>query len=419
MEKNIFDLNIEQYKEIARDLKTKIETGLTKDGTEIACLPTYINPGKDFEGKVLALDWGGTNFRAATVEFAKGKAPAVLESLKKPLSRVETAGFSQNDLFAEMADLVARLKYLDESMTHIGYCFSYPAKSTIEGDATLLVWTKEIDIPEMIDKLVGEPLLKYLNDCDGVRERTRFKTVKVVNDTIACLFAGLAQPGYDNYIGLIVGTGTNMASLIHKDKIAKLHREYNGGDLIPVNLESGNLMPATGSRNLYLTETDQRVDGKSQQLGKQLFEKAISGGYLGSIFENAFPSIKIEKKFDGEKLTNLMNYPAIYKDEYVDAARAIYLRSAKLVAASLAGLILTLTSCDEKNKSYDSSVKNICLAADGSLFWSTDSNGDDYNKIVADSLDLFLKSFGLEHVHVFISRLNDANLIGSAIAALS
>ena len=419
MEKNIFDLNIEQFKEIARDLKTKIETGLTKDGTEIACLPTYINPGKDFEGKVLAVDWGGTNFRVATVEFGKGKTPVVLESLKKPLSRVETAGFSQNDLFAEMADLVARLKYLDASVTHIGYCFSYPAKSTIEGDATLLMWTKEIDIPEMIDKLVGEPLLKYLNEYDGIREKTRFKTIKVVNDTIACLFAGLAQPGYDNYIGLIVGTGTNMASLLHKDKIAKLHKEYNGGDLIPVNLESGNLKPATGSRNLYLTETDERVDRKSQQIEKQLFEKAISGGYLGSIFENAFPTIEIERKFDGEKLTNLMNYPAIYKDEYVDAARAIYLRSAKLVAASLAGLILTLTSYDEKKKSCDGTVKNICLAADGSLFWSTDKNGTDYNKIVSESLDVFLKSFGLEHVHVFISRLNDANLIGSAIAALS
>ena len=189
--------------------------------------------------------------------------------------------------------------------------------------------------------------------------------------------------------------------------------------MIPVNLESGNLKPATGSRNLYLTETDERVDRKSQQIEKQLFEKAISGGYLGSIFENAFPTIEIERKFDGEKLTNLMNYPAIYKDEYVDAARAIYLRSAKLVAASLAGLILTLTSYDEKKKSCDGTVKNICLAADGSLFWSTDKNGTDYNKIVSESLDVFLKSFGLEHVHVFISRLNDANLIGSAIAALS
>ncbi|MDR0507395.1 MAG: hexokinase [Dysgonamonadaceae bacterium] len=421
MRDNIFELSTEQFKEIARDLKNKIEIGLEKDKTEIACLPTYINPGKDFEGKVLALDWGGTNFRAAIVEFKKGENPETLENLKKPLSCIETKGFKQDDLFNEMASLIAQLKYLDNSITHIGYCFSYPAESTIEGDAILIRWTKEINIPEMIYKIVGKPLLEYLNVYEGIKEKTQFKTIKVVNDTIACLFAGLAQPGYNTYIGLIVGTGTNMAALVNKNLIKKLDERYNGGELIPVNLESGNLIPTPNRDNekKYLTEIDEQVDAKSSQPGCQLFEKAISGGYLGNIFENTFHNIEIERKFDGEKLTNLMNYPAIYKDEYVAAARDIYVRSAKLVAASLAGLILTVISYDEENKSYDENIKNICLAADGSLFWSVDKNYQDYNKIVTDSLHNFLAAFGLNHIHVYTSKLDDANLIGSAIAALS
>jgi hexokinase len=421
MKNNIFELTTAQLKEIAKDLKAKIDTGLQKDDTEIACLPTYINPGKDFEGTVLALDWGGTNFRASLVVFKKGEKPVILENLKKPLSCVETKGFAQKDLFNEMASLIVQLKNLDNTVTHIGYCFSYPAKSTIEGDAILLGWTKEIDIPEMVDKLVGEPLMKYLNTYEGIKEKTQFKTIKVVNDTIACLFAGLAQPGYDTYIGLIVGTGTNMAALVNKKNIAKLDEKYNGGELIPVNLESGNLIPTPDSKRAgeYLTEVDKRVDETSSQPRKQLFEKAISGGYLGKIFENTFPKITIERKFDGEKLTNLMNYPAIYKEEYIDIARSIYVRSAKLVAASLAGLVLSLVSYNEKNKTYDESIKNICLAADGSLFWSGDKNGSDYNKLVSESLHEFLASFGLEHIHTYTSQLNDANLIGAAIAALS
>jgi hexokinase len=412
---NVFALSTEQFKEISLDLQQKIREGLQKDGEEIACLPTYINPGKDFEGKVLALDWGGTNFRAAVVRFARGEKPVIVESLKQALSFKETEGFRQEDLFGKMAGLIVQLQSLDQSVTHIGYCFSYPAESTLNGDAILLRWTKEIDIPDMLNKLVGKPLLSFLNDYEGIK--TQFKTIKVVNDTIACLFAGLAQPGYDSYIGLIVGTGTNMAALIHKSNIQKLNREYNGGDLIPINLESGNLRPKSTGSN-YLTEIDRLVDENSKDRGRQLFEKSMSGGYIGSIFRNAFPDVLIEPKFDGEKLTNMMSYPALYKEKYVVAARQIYVRSAQLVAASLAGLTLALTSYKDRGN-FDRSIHSICLAADGSLFWSSDANGTDYHDLVRDQLELLLHQFGLDPIHFHINRLNDANLIGSAIAALS
>ncbi|GHV57207.1 hexokinase [Bacteroidia bacterium] len=415
MENNIFALSIEQFKEIGLGLQQKIMEGLKRDGEEIACLPTYINPGKDFEGKVLGLDWGGTNFRASIVQFKKGEKPVILENLKQPLSYKETEGFNQEDLFNAMAGLIVQLKQLDETVKHIGYCFSYPAESTLSGDAILLRWTKEIDIPDMLNKLVGKPLLTYLNNYEGIK--AQFDTIKVVNDTIACLFAGLAQPGYDSYIGLIVGTGTNMAALIHKNHIEKLNKEYNGGDLIPINLESGNLKPKYSGKK-YLTEVDQRVDEQSKDHERQLFEKTMSGGYIGSIFRNTFLGIEIEPKFDGEKLTNLMNYPAIYKEEYISVARQIYIRSARLVAASLAGLTLVLTSYKDKND-YDKSLHNICLAADGSLFWSDDKNGQDYNELVREYLEKLLHSFGLGHIHFHINKLDDANLIGSAIAALS
>ncbi|MDR2473539.1 MAG: hexokinase [Tannerella sp.] len=410
---DIFNLSATQLREISEDLKQKILTGLSKDGTEIACLPTYINPGKDFEGKVLALDWGGTNFRASIIKFAKGAKPEVLDVRKRPLSATETKGFSQDNLHGAIADTISQLQGLDEQVKHIGYCFSYPAESTIDGDAVLLHWTKEIDIPDMPYKMVGKPLMEYLN----TRLNTKIETVKVVNDTIACLFAGLMQPGYDSYIGLIVGTGTNMAGLISKDSIPKLNKEYRGGDFIPVNLESGNLKPTCRGRE-YLSPADEKLDAESNSKGRQIFEKGISGGYIGQLFRLAYPSIEIEKKFDGEKISNIINYPAIYKNEYVATARAIYTRSAQLVAASLAGL--TQVAVDYKSEDdFNRSITNICLAADGSLFWSSDANGTDYNVLVTNYLEEILTNLGLGHIHFRINRLDDANLIGSAIAALS
>jgi hexokinase len=158
---NIFDLTTEQLREIANSLQAKIENGLKKDGTEILCIPTFITPKEEIgDGKVLTLDWGGTNFRAAIVEFKNGK-PSIIESKKKPLSAKEVAGFKGEDLLDAMASLISELENLDESVTQIGYCFSYPAASRLNGDAILLRWSKGIEIMDMVYTPVGESLMRF------------------------------------------------------------------------------------------------------------------------------------------------------------------------------------------------------------------------------------------------------------------
>ncbi|GHT76965.1 hexokinase [Bacteroidia bacterium] len=400
MENNIFALTTEELRVIAASLQAKIVEGLKKDGMEISDIPTHITPKKYIpDGKVLALDWGGTNFRAAIVEFKDGK-PAILEVKKKPLSAKETVGFKQEDLFREMAKLIAELKKLDKKVTQIGYCFSYPAAARLNGDAILLRWTKGIDIPEMIGKPVGEPFVKYLNSHKDIQPE--FTDIKVINDTVACLFAGLSEAGYDNYTGLIVGTGTNMASLMHLDKIEKLNNRDTG--MIPVNLESGNFIPP------HLTVVDGLVDAMSNNKGEQRFEKAISGGYLGEIFKTVFLDEKIKYDFDGGDLAKTINNPNDYPAGQVKVAKWIYDRSAKLVAASLAGLVQVLVV-------QDPASKKICLAADGSVFWGKDKDGKPYYKDLVDKELKALLPAGV--TMTIIDEMEDPNLVGSAIAALS
>ena len=397
---NIFDLSTQQLREIANSLQAKIEEGLKKDGMEISDIPTHITPKKDIkDGKVLTLDWGGTNFRAAIVEFKGGK-PSVIESKKKPLSAKETAGFKQVDLFNEMASLISSLDTLDESVTQIGFCFSYPAASRLNGDAILLRWTKGIDIPDMIEKPVGELLMLHLNNYKNIR--TTFTNIKVINDTVACLFAGLSEAGFDTYMGLIVGTGTNMASLMPLDKIEKLNSKEEG--VIPVNLESGNFKPP------HLTVVDGLVDAMSNNKGSQLFEKAISGGYVGELFKTLFFNKKIKYDFDGGDLAKLINNPVGQPEDQVNAGQWIYDRSAKLVAASLTGLAQVVVT-------QNPSIKKICLAADGSLFWSKNKNNETYYKnLVAKELEVLLPA-GV--TITIIDEMQDPNLVGSAISALS
>ena len=415
MKNNIFALTTEELKATANVLQEKIEEGLTKDEMEIKAYPTYIKPKKDIKnGTALVLDWGGTNFRAAIVKFNEGKA-SIIETKKTELGAKETAGFTQEDLHEKMAETIGKLTSLDGSVTHIGYCFSYPAQCTEKGDAILKEWTKGIDINDMVGKpkenpvepLVGTTLKNYLNK----KFNNQFKEIKVLNDTVACMFAGLTEQTadkkpFDSYIGLIVGTGTNMASLMRTDKIEKLKNNATVKEWkeIPVNLESGNFEPP------YLTVVDGLVDAMSNNKGKQRFEKVISGGYLGEIFKVVFQNEKITGKFDGEHVANMVKDPTTYPAEQVNVAAWIDQRSAKLVAASLAGLVQVL-------RAQDPNMKKFCLLADGSVFWDKDLNGNPrYKRFV----DKELKTLLPEDVSVtIIDEMEKPNLIGSAIAALS
>ena len=402
MEKNIFKLDNEQLKGIAHAFREKVEEGLNKNNAEIQCIPTFILPKTtDVKGKALVLDLGGTNYRVAIVDFSTEK-PIIYPNngWKKDMSIMKSPGYTREELFKELADLIVEIKREEEMP--IGYCFSYPTESIPGGDARLLRWTKGVDIREMVGQFVGKPLLDYLNE----KNKIRFTGVKVLNDTIASLFAGLTDKSYDAYIGLIVGTGTNMATFIPSDKITKLDPECHVQGLIPVNLESGNFYPP------FLTAVDDTVDATSDSLGKQRFEKAVSGMYLGDILKAAFPLEEFEERFDARKLTAIMNYPDIHKDIYVQVAHWIYNRSAQLVAASLAGLIALL-------KSYNRDIHRVCLIAEGSLFWSESRKDKNYNILVMEKLQELLRELELEDVEVHINSMDNANLIGTGIAALS
>lgn len=398
---NVFALTTKELKDIADKLQKRIEEGLKEDNQEILAIPTHIHPKEEIQDeRVLALDWGGTNFRAAILEYKNGKA-TILEDVKYKLSKVETKGFNQEKLLEKMAEFICRLKSLDSRVTKIGFCFSYPAAARLNGDAILLRWTKGIDIPDMIGKPIGESLLKYLNNHKEIN--TIFTDIKVINDTVACLFAGLPErmennKPFDSYIGLIVGTGTNMAALMPLNKIEKLSNRDE--KVIPVNLESGNFNPP------HLTVIDGLVDAMSNNKGSQRFEKTISGGYLGEIFKTAFMFEKINSDFDGGDLSNVINNTDKHKKEHVEVANWIYNRSAQLVAASLVGLAQVLVAQNDE-------IKNIYLAADGTVFWSNDFE----KKVEAE-----LKNLLPTGVRMKISergKMKEPNLIGSAVAALS
>ena len=69
--------------------------------------------------------------------------------------------------------------------------------------------------------------------------------------------------------------------------------------------------------------------------------------------------------------------------------------------------------------SHDPSIKKIRLVAEGSLFWSEYRKGKNYKDMVMSELQKLLAEFNHADVHVHVAQMDNANLIGSAIAALS
>ena len=71
------------------------------------------------------------------------------------------------------------------------------------------------------------------------------------------------------------------------------------------------------------------------------------------------------------------------------------------------------------NYGNNKDIQKICLVAEGSLFWSENRKDKNYNILVLEKLQELLNESALADVEIHINNMNNANLIGTGIAALS
>ncbi len=380
-----------QLQEVRQALFEQISLGLASPGQQVACLPAYLTPPpRDLEGQALVVDAGGTNLRCAWVELGPGRQRIVAGPLLSALPDGRTVAVDAAGFFAHQAQQLRRLG-APEGLA-LGYCFSYPAEVEPDGDARLLNWTKGIQVTGVVGQRVGQALRAALGQPGPV---------KVLNDTVAALLGASLSPKADQFIGLIAGTGTNMAAFLPRRRITKLGGDplrdlpppdvLRGGDPLrdlppmAVNLESGNFHPP------HLTEVDEELDRCSAVPGQSRYEKAISGYYLPKLLALMCPELGI----DAEASTQVVveHAPSHWQ------ARWLLDRSADLVAAGLAAVIDHLPSgC-------------VAIQAEGGLFWKAPG----YARRVEQQLSDLL---GSERTFSIL-KTDEVNLFGAAAAALS
>ncbi|AUX45838.1 uncharacterized protein SOCE26_073340 [Sorangium cellulosum] len=321
-------LSLTELQEIRRTLAARTVFGLSTPGTEIAALPAYLAPPPGgMSGRAVVVDAGGTNLRAAIVELSPGGVSRLVagpESAKFP-GGPEIAGDAFFDVQAELVERLGPVHGLP-----VGYCFSYPSETLPSLDARLLRWTKGIQVAGVEGTCVGERLGQALR-----ARKLRPGPVRVLNDTVASLLGGAFAHGGSApaaFIGLIVGTGTNMATFLPAGRIPKLKTGHFVAPMA-VNLENGNFNPP------HLQAFDAEVDASSENPGAQRFEKAVSGAYLPRLFARLYP--------DHPQLASSADLVRLREEGPEDVRRVagdLLQRSADLVAAAIAAVVDVLDS---------------------------------------------------------------------------
>jgi len=278
-------LTDDKLKEIKKRMLNAMEKGLnpaTSSKSSLKMLPTYVRnlpTGKE-KGDFLALDLGGTNFRVLLISLdgdnsSGGKMESKIYAVDKHI--MLGPGEELFDYLAECLKSFIEWQNLGARTLPLGFTFSFPCTQEALTEAHLIRWTKGFSS----SGVVGKNVIKLLEDALIRKEVKNIAVTALVNDTTGTLMS-CAYQSPTCQIGLILGTGTNACYVERLDKVLTWKGDRNPPNQVLINMEWG----AFGDKNeldFILTEFDKEIDNKSLNRTEQLFEKLISGMYLGEI----------------------------------------------------------------------------------------------------------------------------------------
>lgn len=397
--------------------------GLEGKGGSLKMIPAYVDADKEVptETPIIVLDAGGTNLRVAVLWFDKAGKVRIEDFQKYAMPGTGDMELSEDVFFDCFADYLAGVSQRSDS---IGFCFSYPTEITPDLDGKLLHWTKQVKAPEVVGKMVGTGISKAVEKRTGIKLK-----VKVLNDTVATLLAGksagLARQ-YSAYVGFILGTGTNIAYVEANKNITKISGINPDASMV-INVESGNFNGAV------LSDFDKAFDATTSDPGVGLFEKMISGAYMGGVglamlkaaatdglFSEAFAAkILAMNSLETMHFDNFIANPFI-KDGLFETfnpteddrrmamtiGEQLFVRAAKLTAVNIAAAVIRSNAGTDK-------LHPVCVTVDGSTYYKTRSAF--FKSRVEQYLREILNGRG---IYFDVISVDDAPMVGSGVAGL-
>lgn len=292
-----------QLKKIMTAMEKSMEEGLARETAHkatVKMLPTYVCsvPNGSEKGNFLALDLGGTNFRVLLIRLKDNEAEMLSKIFRVPEAIMKGTGEA---LFDHIAECMA--KFMDENgmdkskRLPLGFTFSFPCEQEGLTKGKLVSWTKGFNA----SGVEGADVVELLRDACHRRKDIDIDVVALLNDTVGTLMACAYQEN-SCQIGIIVGTGTNACYMEDMTKIGKLDDYLDEHGEKPkemcINTEWG-AFGDDGTMSWARTAWDDIVDAESINPGKQLFEKMISGMYMGELVRVVLEDLTRQKLLFG------------------------------------------------------------------------------------------------------------------------
>ncbi|KAF2475142.1 uncharacterized protein BDR25DRAFT_331731 [Lindgomyces ingoldianus] len=293
-----FDLTDDDVRRCCAHFINELEVGLQRRSPAVCQIPTYVTEvayGTE-KGLSLAVDLGGTNLRVCSVDLCGDSTYTTKQSKITIPTRIMTAQ-KASDLFHFIAEQIQHFlqTYHQELLTpdkaktaellSLGFTFSYPAYQNSINSGILLRWTKGFDIPDAIGQDVCHLLQEAINEL-----HLPIKITALVNDALgALMFRAYALPLSETRtsVGAIFGTGTNG---VYLEKLHNITKELEGAyppasNEMFISCEWGSF--DNGLLVQPNTKYDTSLDQVSVNRGNQMFEKRVSGMFLGELLRIA------------------------------------------------------------------------------------------------------------------------------------
>jgi hexokinase len=300
-------INSENHPFIIEQFISEMQRGLAGKTSSLKMIPSHYSARHHLSRiPVIVIDAGGTRLRTGlftvnpqNIIIIKRYQETVLPGIREEVEK---------EFFFDV--IANQIEPLAHEADRIGFCFSYPMEQLVNLDGKVINLTKEIKINNIVGENIGANLKKSL-----LRKNISVKKIAVLNDTIATLLAGIdykQSPSFPSNIGLVAGTGTNIAYVENNADIKKIDTDH-GFQII--NCESGGFDKFTTS------EIDTILDKKSDNPGFQKLEKTVSGRYLGNLVHLTLKYLSTHRLISDKLSSFTENVPRINTEDISDWIR--------------------------------------------------------------------------------------------------
>ncbi|KAL3525550.1 hypothetical protein ACH5RR_013922 [Cinchona calisaya] len=286
---------------VANDLVTHMQTNLGVFPSYSASLPT----GEEI-GLFYGINLRGDNFLILKAQLG-GKTEPISEFHREEVqipSHVITA--DSKELFDLIGLELSKFVSLHEDGTgrvnlekvKLGFTVSPPVDQTAASSAC-----KGIDWKRLTDDTVRTQLMTEINQ-SLEKHGVEMRVSALVDDVIGDL-AGGRYYSRESVAALSLGMATNAAYTDSVQQVQELQGQLSNSGEMVINMQWGNF----SSSHLPITEFDATLESESTNPGSRIFEKLISGTYLGEIVRQVLLKIAQETALFGDSLPTKLTIP--------------------------------------------------------------------------------------------------------------